>query len=178
VRVELRQVTVADAAVLAGLYRSNRTFLAPWEPARDEAFFTEDGQRRLLAEAQEGRRRGQAVPCLVLADDRVVGRVTITDIVRGAFHSAHLGYWVAEEMNGRGIATGAVAAALRLCFEDLGLHRVQAATLTHNAASQRVLTRNGFSFIGTAPQYLRIAGRWQDHHLYQRVEDRWRPPGS
>jgi ribosomal-protein-alanine N-acetyltransferase len=155
------------------LYRANRTFLAPWEPQREDSFFTEDHQRQQLVQAVEHCRSGRALPCVILADTRVVGRITINDIVRGAFDSAHLGYWVAQEMNGHGIATAAVAAAVRLCFEDLGLHRVQAATLTHNTASQRVLSRNGFTFIGTAPQYLRIAGSWQDHHLYQLLNDRW-----
>ena len=171
--VELRQVTADDAEVLLKLYRTNRTFLAPWEPKRDDSFFTEDHQRRHLAQAGVDRRSGRALPCVILVDDRVVGRININDIVRGAFDSAHLGYWVAEEMNGRGVATAAVAAAARLCFEDLGLHRIQAATLTHNIASQRVLGQNGFTYIGTAPQYLRIAGSWQDHHLYQLVNERW-----
>ena len=48
---------------------------------------------------------------------------------------------------------------------------VQAATLPHNAASQRVLTNNGFALIGVAPRYLRIAGRWQDHLLFGMLHD-------
>ncbi|MDQ2699400.1 MAG: GNAT family N-acetyltransferase, partial [Actinomycetota bacterium] len=63
--------------------------------------------------------------------------------------------------------TSAVAAIVRLARDELGLHRVQAATLTHNAGSQRVLERNGFEHIGFAPSYLKIAGRWQDHDLFQ-----------
>ena len=39
----------------------------------------------------------------------------------------------------------------------------------HNAVSQRVLQRSGFDRIGLAPQYLKIAGRWQDHLLFQRI---------
>ena len=56
---------------------------------------------------------------------------------------------------------------LRTAFGELGLHRVEAGTLVHNRASQRVLERNGFVRYGLAPQYLRIAGRWQDHVLFQ-----------
>ncbi|WP_308215262.1 GNAT family N-acetyltransferase [Pseudarthrobacter sulfonivorans] len=50
---------------------------------------------------------------------------------------------------------------------DLGLHRLEASTLLHNVGSQRVLQKAGFRHIGMAPQYLRIAGKWQDHNLYQ-----------
>lgn len=59
---------------------------------------------------------------------------------------------------------------LDVAFRDLGLHRVQAETLLHNVASQRVLARNGFVRYGTAPQYLRIAGRWQDHAMFQALD--------
>ena len=71
--------------------------------------------------------------------------------------------------NGRGLATSAVREILRMSRDELDLHRVQAVTLPHNAASQRVLERNGFERIGFAPRYLRIAGRWQDHDLFQAI---------
>jgi ribosomal-protein-alanine N-acetyltransferase len=50
-----------------------------------------------------------------------------------------------------------------------GLHRVEAGTLLHNAASQRVLERCGFEYYGLAPKFLFIDGAWQDHKLYQRI---------
>ena len=65
------------------------------------------------------------------------------------------------------LPAAAVADIMTVAFGELGLHRIQAETLLHNTASQRVLRRNGFVRIGTAAAYLKIAGRWQDHHLYQ-----------
>ncbi|VXB31910.1 hypothetical protein ARTHRO9AX_150184 [Arthrobacter sp. 9AX] len=58
---------------------------------------------------------------------------------------------------------------LGISRDSLGLHRIQAATLVHNAASQKILQRIGFGKIGMAPAYLKIAGSWQDHNLYQRL---------
>jgi ribosomal-protein-alanine N-acetyltransferase len=95
------------------------------------------------------------------------GRLALTNIARGPFQSCQLGYWVAAEVNGRGVATAAVARIVRVAFGELGLHRIEAGTLVHNAASQRVLERNGFRRYGLAPRYLKIAGDWQDHVLYQ-----------
>jgi ribosomal-protein-alanine N-acetyltransferase len=109
------------------------------------------------------------VPLLLERAGEIVGRVNLSDIVRGAFCSAHLGYWVDARLAGRGLMTAAIAAALAHACDDLGLHRVQAATLLHNAASQRVLERTGFERFGMAPRYLQIAGRWQDHVLFQRI---------
>jgi ribosomal-protein-alanine N-acetyltransferase len=60
-----------------------------------------------------------------------------------------------------------VRAIVTAAREELGLHRLEASTLTHNHASQSVLRKAGFEQIGFAPRYLRIAGRWQDHNLYQ-----------
>ncbi|NYJ08360.1 GNAT family N-acetyltransferase [Petropleomorpha daqingensis] len=168
--VTVRRASEDDAAALAALALANRAFLAPWEPVRPDAYFTEEQQRATL--------RGFAaqdppltVPCVILVDGEPAGRINVNNVVRGAFWSADLGYWVAQEHNGRGVGTVAVAGVLRLAFGELGLHRVQAATLLHNTGSQRVLERNGFTRIGVAPRYLRIAGEWQDHVLFQRLAD-------
>jgi [ribosomal protein S5]-alanine N-acetyltransferase len=99
----------------------------------------------------------------------VAGRININDIVRGAFESGNLGYWVSARDNGRGLATAAVGDTAAVAFGQLGLHRLQAATLLDNTGSQRVLRRNGFMPIGVAPAYLKIAGRWQDHLLFQLI---------
>jgi ribosomal-protein-alanine N-acetyltransferase len=91
----------------------------------------------------------------------------LSNIVRGAFQSCNLGYWVRATHQGRGLATATVADIMRLAFDELRLHRIEAGTLLHNRASQRVLERNGFVRFGIAPQYLNVAGRWQDHAMYQ-----------
>ena len=169
--VTVRLAEEDDARALADLSRANREFLAPWEPLRPESWFTEAGQREDLTRMLARHADGTASPYVVLADGRLVGRVNVNDVVRGAFQSAHLGYWVDRGHTGRGVATAAVAEVVRIGFSDLRLHRLQADTLLHNKASQTVLARNGFTRIGLAPRYLRIAGRWQDHVLHQRLAD-------
>ena len=89
--------------------------------------------------------------------------------MRRAFQSGNLGYWVAGERCGRGVATAAVAATCAFAFEELELHRLEAGTLLHNVGSQIVLDRNGFVPFGVARDYLRIAGSWCDHVLFQRI---------
>lgn len=69
------------------------------------------------------------------------------------------------------MATRAAAQVLADCFGRHGLHRVEAGTLVDNLASQAVLRRTGFTLIGRAPGYLRIAGQWRDHLLFQRIAD-------
>jgi ribosomal-protein-alanine N-acetyltransferase len=167
--ITTRLVTLDDAPALGELLRTNRDFLAPWEPIRDDGYFTDDGQRALIRTALERYEEGASVPHLILDSGRVVGRVTLNTIVRGPFQTCSVGYWLGAADNGRGVATAAVHAIKRLAFEDLGLHRIEAGTLLHNLRSQRVLERTGFVRFGLAPQYLKIAGEWQDHVLYQVV---------
>ena len=168
----IRLVRPSDSAALAELQIRNRSYLAPWEPVRPEAHFSVAGQSADVEAALARHERQEAVPFVILDDDgTVVGRLTLSGIVRGALQSCAVGYWVAEPRTGKGIATEAVSAALDHAFRDLGLHRVQAETLVSNAASQRVLERNGFTRYGLAPRYLRIAGKWQDHVMFQRLAD-------
>ncbi len=82
---------------------------------------------------------------------------------RGAFLPGDLGYRVSRHVTGRGVATTAVAAMARWALGEAGLHRLQAGTLPHDAASQRVLRTSGSTPIGVAPRYPCTAGRWQDH---------------
>ncbi len=160
-----------DAPALAVLYEAERDFLAPFEPERGATFFTRSGQAQLLERTIALRAAGFAERFLIFADGELVGVLAVNNIVRGAFQSATIGYFVAQARNGRGIATQAVALVCDWAFEEVGLHRLDAGTLIGNRPSQRVLERNGFTRIGVAPRYLRIAGRWQDHVLFQRLAD-------
>ncbi|NMM15930.1 MAG: GNAT family N-acetyltransferase [Cellulomonas sp.] len=163
-----RRITLDDAPVIAELVRANREFLAPWEPIRPEGYATVDGQREVIRAALEQHEQGSTLPHVIVDDSGcVIGRITLNGITRGPFQSCSLGYWLSAAENGRGLATAAVHDMMRLAFEELGLHRVEAGTLLHNVRSQRVLERNGFVRFGVAPAYLKIAGAWQDHILFQ-----------
>jgi len=168
----LRPVRVGDGAAMARAYLANREHLEPWEPVRDAAFFTsawqEDDLVRSVADAAAGRN----VRFVIESDDgEIRGRMNLNNVVRGAFRNADLGYWIDATRLRRGLASRAVSATLTFARDELMLHRVQAATLLHNEASQHVLAANGFERIGLAPRYLRIAGSWQDHLLFQRLID-------
>lgn len=163
-------MTPDDVPTLADLVRANREFLAPWEPVRDDNYFTQAGQRAVIRAMLKQYEHGSTLPHVILnASGRVVGRVTLNEIVRGPFQSCRMGYWVSAAANGHGLATAAVRDVVAVAFGELGLHRVEAGTLLHNVRSQRVLERNGFVRFGVAPAYLNIAGEWQDHAMYQAV---------
>ncbi len=162
-----RLITADDAPVLAELQQANREFFAPWSPERPRTYATVEGQRRAVADALALHAKGTALPHVIVCDGAVVGRVTLSDVTGGTFSSCHLGYWLSQSHNGRGLATTAVSEIVDVAFGELGLHRVEAGTVPHNVRSRAVLERNGFIRFGYAPSYLKIAGEWQDHILYQ-----------
>jgi ribosomal-protein-alanine N-acetyltransferase len=176
--VTTRLVSLDDVAELTALAVANREFLAPTNPTTPDHAYTLGGQTTIVEVALTRHANDLMLPHVILdADGAIAGRINLNSIIRGAAQTASVGYWVAQDRNGRGIATAAVARILAVGFTELGLHRIQGETLPHNTASQRVLERNGFERIGYAPQFLHISGRWQDHVLYQRLNDAWAEPG-
>ena len=167
--VRIRLLRGSDAERMGAAYRRNREHLAPWEPARSGEFFTTEGQSANIGGKLGMFAAGTGVPWILLAGDEAVGAITLSGIVRGPFRSANLGYWVDQDVIGQGVGSAAVAHVVEAARGPLDLHRIQAATLPHNAASQAVLRRAGFERIGLAPEFLQIAGSWQDHVLFQRI---------
>jgi ribosomal-protein-alanine N-acetyltransferase len=166
--ITIRPIALDDAETISALRRDSREHLAPWEPDKGEASFTAEGVRESIQASVERAEAGTALSYVIADGARVVGGIMLNSIVRGPyFRSCSFGYWVAASEAGRGVATEAVRLAKQVAFSELELKRVQAETLPNNRASQKVLLRNGFEPIGMAPAYLKIAGEWQDHLLFQ-----------
>ncbi|MFD8573621.1 GNAT family N-acetyltransferase [Streptomyces sp. NPDC059639] len=163
--IEMRRATVDDAQALAEAQVRNIDHLRATEPHREPEFYT--------AEGQVPRITGKDSPTWVLvdtaADGLVMGRLTLNGLVMGPLCSASLGYWIDGDYAGRGLTTAAVEAIIRICRDELGLHRVEAGTLTDNYASQRVLTKCGFERYGLSTKYLHINGAWRDHVRFERL---------
>ena len=157
----IRPLGPADAEELAALYARNRDFLRPFEPERDERFFTVAEQRERIARSPHQH--------AILDGCDIAGTIALENVVRGASQSATVSYWVDRDRNGRGLASRAVAGIAAHAAGAMGLHRLQAPVLTDNLASQRVLEKNGFERVGVARSYLHVGGAWRDHVLFQRI---------
>ena len=134
--VTLRPLERGDAGLLARLYSSQRAFLAPFDPPRPDSYHTEDGQRLELDLLERERAGDRLYRFLIQAGGEPAGLISVSRITRGPFQNAGLGYWVVEELNGRGVATAAVGLVCDWGFGEAGLHRLEAATLVDNIGSQ------------------------------------------
>ena len=167
-RVSLRPVRLRDAAAWSRIRLRDREHLEPWEPtgrgaweARNHASNWPALWSSLKAEA----RRGVMIPMVIEVDGYFSGQLTVGNIVRGALCSAWIGYWVAKDLGGQGVATAALALGLDHCFGAVGLHRVEATVRPENLASQAVLRNVGFREEGLLRRYLDVDGAWRDHLL-------------
>jgi ribosomal-protein-alanine N-acetyltransferase len=111
-------------------------------------------------------RQGLSMPFAIEVDGRFVGQVTVNNIVRGSAQFASIGYWLDQDVAGRGIMPRAVAMAIDHCFTGAGLHRIEICIRPENSNSLRVVEKLGLQEVGFAPRFLHIDGQWRDHRIF------------
>lgn len=165
-RVLIRTPRLADEAEVLSLRHRSRAFLERWEPnpppGRD--LFSTEGFSLWVEHANTDIRRRFLV-CRA-ADGVAMGQVSLSEIIRGPLQQAFLGYWIAEEFSGQGYMTEALVLALRVAFQGLRLHRVEANIQPQNTPSIALVKQVGFRKEGFSPQYLEIRGAWADHERW------------
>ena len=167
-RLTIRLPQVGDVAEVIRYYGENRAHLQPFSPTfapdfLDPGIWVEQVRVRAREFAAGESFRGflfnRSAPQLI------VGNLNLTQVHRGAFQSCVLGYNLAQDEQGKGYMSEAVAGAVAFAFETWKLHRVAADYMPHNTRSASVLWRCGFQIEGHAAAYLLIDGRWEDHVL-------------
>ena len=167
-RVYLREPTTEDRDEIIARNRASARLHRGWvTPPIDIAGF-----RRWML-----RCRLPTVRCLLVCrtdDDAVAGVFALSQIVRGLFQSAYLGYYALEPSAGRGYMGEGMQLMLRHAFTTMKLHRVEANIQPENAASIALVRGAGFRLEGYSPRYLKVAGRWRDHQRWAILIDDWR----
>ena len=142
------------APQLAEYYRRNRDFLRPFEPPREEDFFTAGHQQALLVQETEAAEQNTSRRFyLQLPDqpDRIVGMVGLNNIVWGAFCSCFLGYKLDGALTGQGYMTEALGAMVHYAFEKRKVDVMGISHYADNLRSKRVIEKCGFRREGVVP---------------------------
>jgi ribosomal-protein-alanine N-acetyltransferase len=171
-RVILRQPQMSDHSEWATLRQKSREFLEPWEPVWPADDLTRAAFRRRLKRYAEDQRSDLAYSFFIFRkiDGVLVGGITLSNVRRGVAQAGSIGYWMGEPYARHGLMSMALRALIPFGFATLRLHRLEAACITTNVASIRLLEKSGFQREGYARQYLCINGMWQDHLLYARIK--------
>jgi ribosomal-protein-alanine N-acetyltransferase len=166
--VRLRPIRLRDGGTWSRIRLADRKHLEPWEPTTGVDWSVRHAITSWPAVCSSLRseaRRGRMLPYVIELDGQLAGQLTIGNVTHGALRSAWIGYWVASEVTGGGVATAALALGLDHCFGPVGLHRVEATVRPENAASRAVLAKVGFREEGLLRRYLEVDGAWRDHLL-------------
>jgi [ribosomal protein S5]-alanine N-acetyltransferase len=164
-RVALRILERSDRTEFLTLARDSRELHRPWTypPERADQF-----------EELYSRSRRDDTLCLLacLRDGGdIAGVLILSQIVRGAFQSAYLGYYAHQRHSGHGYMREAMRQTVDHAFGPLGLHRLEANIQPANQASVAVALSAGFRLEGFSPRYLLIGGQWRDHERYAITAD-------
>lgn len=174
----MRPLRLRDASAWSEVRVRNQAWLEPWEgaPESQPPLSWQDRHSTavfgsLLRTQRREAKAGRSFPFVVTYDGRLVGQVTVNGVVRGAFDSGAIGYWVDGRVAGRGVVPTAVALVVDHVFDVARLHRVEANVRPDNAASLRVVDKLGFRREGLHERYLFIDGAWRDHVTFALVRD-------
>ena len=169
-RVGVRPLRLRDASAWVECRVRNEAWLSPWEGRAEQlepsSWASRHSASVFVAMHKALRREARAGRCLPFAvtyDGALVGQITVSNVVRGAYDGASVGYWVDERVAGRGVVPVALALVVDHCFREVGLHRVEAEVRPENAASLRVVAKLGFREEGLHRRLLFIDGDWRDH---------------
>ena len=166
--VYLRHPEARDYQDWADLREVSRAFLSPWEPTWADDELSRSSFRYKLRRYTEDARDGRAYAFFLFRarDNALVGGATLSRVQRGVAMSCSLGYWIGAPHARRGHTSAGVRRLARFAFDDLGLHRVEAACQPDNEPSRTLLAKVGFTHEGLARSYLKIDGDWRDHLLF------------
>jgi ribosomal-protein-alanine N-acetyltransferase len=178
-RVLLRTMGVSDWDAWSEVRRRCRDWLEVWEPRGepglpDPALDREAFRSRCAAWDRQRQFDSAYGFGLFLRNGRFAGEVSLGSVQRGPFQMAYVGYWIDEAQGGHGYVPEGVVLIMRYAFEQLGLHRLEAAIVPTNARSRRVAEKVGLRDEGTALRFLQIQGVYEDHVRYGITIEEWR----
>jgi len=165
--VFLRTPTSDDEDDFLEFVRQSRTFHRPW-------VYPPATRTRFLSYLERGRKDDYRSFLVRRAeDDALVGVFNLSQIFRGGFQNAYLGYYGNARLGRNGYMTAAMRLLLRYAFRTLKLHRLEANIQPGNRASLALVRRCGFRREGFSPRYLKIGGRWRDHERWAITREDW-----
>jgi len=166
-RVFLRPPARGDEDEFLTGMRASRSLHVPWLYAPQ----TPEDYREYLVRAL--RPSTEFFLACRQADGAILGFLNLSEVVRGNFQSAYLGYGAVVQYAGQGYMREALGLVLDESFGPLGLHRVEANIQPGNAASIALVRRAGFQLEGMSPRYLKIGGSWRDHERWAIRSELW-----
>jgi ribosomal-protein-serine acetyltransferase len=169
--LSLRMVREADAPELFRLVDANRTYLREWLPWLDENT-SADQSLLFIRSALQQHAENDGFTCAIILAERIVGVIGYQPI-NHANRSVELGYWLSQEVLGRGIMTRCCRVLIDHAFTTLGLNRITIRVATGNQASRAIPERLGFVPEGVLREAEWLYDHFVDHAVYGLLKRDW-----
>lgn len=171
--VYLSPINEADKSAMIEFLSTNDVYLTTLNIPHP--YHEEDAKAWIRKRTEHTQRVGKEVSFAIRgAGDKMIGAVGADSLEPGAAHRAEIGYWLAKPYWGQGIMTDVVGAYVRYAFAELQLLKLVAHVFEFNAASARVLEKNGFKLEGLLRKHFQKNGQLLDARLYGLLkEDRF-----
>lgn len=153
-------------AFLDGVHRSRLLHRGLVLPPRNRERYREY-LTRLSRPSHEGH-------FVCLSDGDLIGVINVSEIVRGVFQSAYLGFYAFAPHQGQGYMSAGLGLVIARAFRKSRLHRLEANIQPGNLRSIALVKRLGFRLEGLSRRYLKISGRWRDHERWAITTEDWR----
>jgi ribosomal-protein-alanine N-acetyltransferase len=176
-RVVLRPLVAQDFNGWSEVRRRNGEWLTQWEPMRLSHHPDPETNREVFAARCGARERerlaGTQFAFGIFVDGAFAGEINLNNVVRGAFQSATIGYWIDKSRAGRSLMSEAVVVLAQYAFEEMRLHRLEICIIPRNVNSRRVMEKLDIRTEGVAERFLEINGVWEDHIRYGITYEEW-----
>ena len=176
-RVVLRPLVAQDFNGWSEVRRRNGEWLTQWEPMRLTHHPDPETNREVFAARCGARERerlaGTQYAFGIFVDGAFAGEINLNNVVRGAFQSATIGYWIDKSRAGRSLMSEAVVVLAQYAFEEMRLHRLEICIIPRNVNSRRVMEKLDIRKEGIAERFLEINGVWEDHIRYGITFEEW-----
>lgn len=173
IHIFIKTIETTDAEAFLQLELRNKEFFQTYTPLRDSNFFTIEGQLNRIKSIMKNRELEveYSFGIYLIGTGELIGKVTLSEVVRGPIQSCFIGYYLDKDHNGNGYMTEAVRLAVHYAFHELNLHRIEAGVMPHNLGSMKVLEKAGFHKEGIAKKNVKINGKWEDHQILAIVNE-------
>lgn len=145
--VTLRAPVEEDAVAIYRTVDANRERLRRWLPWLDQNASVDDS-RAFVENCTRARLAKESATWLIDYKGRLAGVISINEL-KWQNRTCEIGYWIADEFEGKGVVSACVTALVDLAFTQLALHRVEIRAATDNERSRAIPERLGFTYEGT-----------------------------
>lgn len=167
----MAMVEMRDADELFALVDASRMYLREWLPWVDASRTKEDTEE-FIGTAQKQYVDGNGFQCCIRFKGKIVGVIGFHRLDTIHKHT-EIGYWLAEEHQGRGIMTKCCRALVDFAFREYEMNRVEIRAAVENHKSRAIPERLGFTHEGTLRESEWLYDHFVDGAVYSMLRDEW-----